>query len=128
MLRKKNEKKSQVKGEAYYAMKMNEARENLKDLALVALEDSMGTYQVFFWKDASDEDEDEDGEGCKGMLKNMDKASDDDDFCLMARDARPTILEQVSKLPSSFKILVSQYSSNIAEIARNCSVMNKNAN
>ncbi|KAI3708662.1 hypothetical protein L2E82_37981 [Cichorium intybus] len=55
MLRKQNEKKPQVKDEAYYARKMEEVRVRTKDLALMAADDRQGSYQV--WSSDSDDDE-----------------------------------------------------------------------
>ncbi|KAI3499778.1 hypothetical protein L1887_35588 [Cichorium endivia] len=95
MLRKKNEKKPQMKDEAYYAMKLNEVKEKTKDLSLMASVGSHGTYQ-----DTSDDDDDVDNEGGECMMKNMneasDRSSDADDFCLMAKDTRLTIPKQAN--------------------------------
>ncbi|KAI3503806.1 hypothetical protein L1887_32257 [Cichorium endivia] len=55
MLRKQNEKKPQVKDEAYYARKLEEARVKTKDLALMAGDDRQGSYQV--WSSDSDDEE-----------------------------------------------------------------------
>ncbi|KAI3507628.1 hypothetical protein L1887_22617 [Cichorium endivia] len=55
MLRKQNEKKPQVKDEAYYARKLEEARVKTKDLALMAADDRQGSYQV--WSSDSDDEE-----------------------------------------------------------------------
>ncbi|KAI3740499.1 hypothetical protein L2E82_30957 [Cichorium intybus] len=55
MLRKQNEKKPQVKDEAYYARKMEEVRVRTKDLALMTADDRQGSYQV--WSSDSDDDE-----------------------------------------------------------------------
>ncbi|KAI3503712.1 hypothetical protein L1887_32161 [Cichorium endivia] len=55
MLRKQNEKKPQVKDEAYYARKLEEARVKTKDLALMAANDRQGSYQV--WSSDSDDEE-----------------------------------------------------------------------
>ncbi|KAI3494513.1 hypothetical protein L1887_40762 [Cichorium endivia] len=55
MLRKQNEKKPQVKDEAYYARKMEEVRVKTKDLALMAADDRQGSYQV--WSSDSDDEE-----------------------------------------------------------------------
>ncbi|KAI3791004.1 hypothetical protein L2E82_04512 [Cichorium intybus] len=55
MLRKQNEKKPQVKDEAYYTRKMEEVRVRTKDLALMAADDRQGSYQV--WSSDSDDDE-----------------------------------------------------------------------
>ncbi|KAI3515988.1 hypothetical protein L1887_14895 [Cichorium endivia] len=165
-----NEKKSQVKDEAYYARKMEEIREKTKDLALMAADDYSGTYQV--WSSDSDDNEvrkpthsafmayddskcfpkvtfeeteieKEIGyEGYAGLgyesskLKEMmvteipkgwndDSSDDDEEVCLMAKDTRLTIPEQVSKLLLSFNIPVSKSSAIIDEITRDCSVMHK---
>ncbi|KAI3510835.1 hypothetical protein L1887_17972 [Cichorium endivia] len=55
MLRKQNEKKPQVKDEAYYARKLEEARVKTKDLALMAADDRQGSYQV--WSSDSEDEE-----------------------------------------------------------------------
>lgn len=55
MLRKKNEKQTQVKDETYYARKMDEVRAKTKDLALMACDVYLGTYQV--WSLDSDDEE-----------------------------------------------------------------------
>ncbi|KAI3739799.1 hypothetical protein L2E82_30211 [Cichorium intybus] len=55
MLHKQNERKPQVKDEAYYASKMVEVRVKTKDLALMAADDRQGSYQV--WSSDSDDDE-----------------------------------------------------------------------
>ncbi|KAI3708628.1 hypothetical protein L2E82_37934 [Cichorium intybus] len=54
-----------------------------------------------------------------------DTSDDDEEICLMANDTRLTILEQVSKLLSTFKIPVTQSTPIINEITRDCSVMHK---
>ncbi|XP_052625667.1 uncharacterized protein LOC111890076 [Lactuca sativa] len=59
MLRKKDEKKSKVKYEAYYAEKLEEVRTKAKGLSLVAKgemdNDESGTYQI--WSSGSDDEE-----------------------------------------------------------------------
>ena len=59
MLRKKDEKKSKVKDEAYYAEKLEEVRAKAKGLSLVAKgemdDDESGTYQI--WSSGSDDEE-----------------------------------------------------------------------
>ncbi|XP_052623760.1 uncharacterized protein LOC111907064 [Lactuca sativa] len=59
MLRKKDEKKSKVKDEAYYAEKLEEVRAKEKGLSLVAKgemdNDESGTYQI--WSSGSDDEE-----------------------------------------------------------------------
>ncbi|KAI3493456.1 hypothetical protein L1887_41848 [Cichorium endivia] len=148
MLRKQNEKKPQVKDEAYYARKLEEARVKTKDLALMAADDRHAfiAYDVdkCFLKDTSEENADmTSGRGFvtseahmttivgtpktqnASMLRIDDSSDDDEELCLMANDARLTIPEQVSHFLSSFKIPASQSAPIIHEITRDCSVMHK---
>ncbi|KAI3499681.1 hypothetical protein L1887_35486 [Cichorium endivia] len=125
MLRKQNEKKPQVKDEAYYARKLEEVRCFLMDTS----EKSNGEEKLD--ADVTSGLGFVTSEAHKMIIAGTpktwidDSSDDDEELCLMANDARLTIPEQVSHLLSSFKIPASQSAPIIHEITRDCFVMHK---